>query len=188
MEISTKLLQLTLNYSMHKLLKEQKLFFIGIILATLFMMADLYSKFYAFAFLDKLLSQGAINYSSFEVTSFFNLVQVWNRGVSFGMFNDLNNGRILIIILNFTITTILLVWLFKNKHPYLSLSLSFIIGGALGNLIDRIKNNAVADFLDFHAFSYHWPAFNLADSFIFIGVSMLLLENFFIKKDEKQKK
>ncbi len=149
------------------------------------MFSDLYSKFYAFSFLNNLISDGIIQYPSLEITSFFNLVQVWNRGVSFGMLNDLTHGKLIIICLNLTISSILVVWLFKNKHPYLTLSLSFIIGGALGNLIDRIMNNAVADFLDFHIMGYHWPAFNLADSFVFIGVAMLLLENLFIKKDEK---
>ena len=64
-------------------------------------------------------------------------------------------------------------------------ALGFIIGGALGNSIDRAKNGAVADFLDFHLASYHWPAFNLADSFVFIGVMILLLEDFIFKNSKK---
>ena len=63
------------------------------------------------------------------------------------------------------------------------IAFSLIIGGALGNLIDRIRYKAVADFLDFHLFAYHWPAFNLADSLIFIGVAMLLFEELLIKKN-----
>ena len=159
-------------------LQRKKLFFFGITLALFFMAADLYSKYYFFAFLDNLVSEKVIYYPVFEITSFFNLVQVWNKGVSFGIMNDLNNGKILIICLNILITSVLLVWLFKNTHKYLTIAISFIIGGALGNLVDRIMHHAVADFLDFHISGYHWPAFNLADSFVFIGVFMLLFENY----------
>ncbi len=151
-------------------------------MALFFMAIDLYSKFYVFSVLDSLQNQ----YPIIEVTSFFNLVQVWNRGVSFGMLNDLTHGKILIIILNLIITTILLIWLFRNKHPYLMVAISLVIGGALGNLMDRIMNDAVADFLDFYAFGYHWPAFNVADSCVFIGVVMLLFENIFIKNEDKK--
>jgi signal peptidase II len=64
----------------------------------------------------------------------------------------------------------------------INFALSFILSGAFGNLIDRAINGAVADFLDFHLFGYHWPAFNLADSLVFIGVFMLIFENQFTKK------
>lgn len=165
----------------------KKLFFLGLFLAIIFAGLDLYSKIQIFAFLDGKVSVGEIKYPVLEITSFFNLVQVWNTGVSFGMFNDLANGKIIIICLNLLISLILLIWLFRNNHPYLTWALALIIGGAMGNLVDRIMNEAVADFLDFHILGYHWPAFNLADSFVFIGVGMLLLENLFIKNDEKQK-
>ncbi len=164
---------------------KRKFFFTGMSLAFIFMILDLYSKYYIFNLLNNLQLSEVIYYPVLEITSFFNLVQVLNNGVSFGMFSELDNARIFIIILNILIIIALIVWLFRNKYQYLMISLSFIIGGALGNLADRIINGAVADFLDFHMYNYHWPAFNLADSFVFIGVTMLLLENFFIKKDEK---
>ena len=173
--------------SIKQILISKKLFFKGIILALILMAIDLYSKNYVFEFLDSLKIEGENYYYGIEVTSFFNLVQVWNNGVSFGMMNDWAHAKILIIILNILIISILLIWLFKNKHPYLTVAIAFVIGGAFGNLVDRIINDAVADFLDFHAFGYHWPAFNAADSFVFIGVCLLLFENFFIKKDENDK-
>lgn len=164
-----------------KLIKDKKLFFLGIILSLFFMVLDLYSKAYVFTVLNQLeMYQPVI-----EITSFFNLVQVWNNGVSFGMFSNFQNARIVIMIVNILITFVLLIWLFRNKIKYLMFALSFIIGGALGNLVDRTMNGAVADFLDFHISTYHWPAFNLADSFVFIGVALLLFENLFVKKDEK---
>ncbi len=95
--------------------------------------------------------------------------------------------NILFFLINTLIITYLLFWLFRSKKSYIDLALSLIIGGALGNLIDRAINGAVADFLDFHLFGYHWPAFNLADSIVFIGVFMLIFENQFIKKDDKKK-
>lgn len=161
---------------------DKKLFFIGIAISLVLMAADLWSKYYIFSVLESI---GDYHNPVIEVTSFFNLVKVWNNGVSFGMFNSLENAQIILSAVNIIITFILLVWLFRNNSKYLMVAISFIIGGALGNLIDRIINGAVADFLDFHVVGYHWPAFNLADSFVFIGVVLLLFENFFIKKDEK---
>jgi signal peptidase II len=174
-----------MNKSIKQFLISHKLFFQGIILALIFALIDLYSKVYFFSVVDNLKIRA--DYPVIEVTSFFNLVQVWNRGVSFGMMNSLEYGKILIIVLNLIITTILLVWLFRNTHKYLMVAISLVVGGALGNLIDRIQNNAVADFLDFHMLGYHWPAFNAADSFVFIGVAMLLLESFFIKNKNEKK-
>jgi signal peptidase II len=83
---------------------------------------------------------------------------------------------------------VLLIWLYRNEKIYLTYALGLITGGAVGNLFDRIKNGAVADFLDFHIASYHWPAFNAADSFVFIGVAILLLEDFFIWIERQKNK
>ena len=167
-----------------KLLIERRLFFLGVLLALFFMILDLSSKSYIFAMLDKMQEDGSALQPILKITGFFNLVQVWNRGVSFGMMNDLTYGKVLISTVNILITVVLLVWLYRAQSIYLAIAISFIVGGALGNLTDRFMNDAVADFLDFHIMEYHWPAFNLADSFVFIGVSMLLLENFFVRKSD----
>lgn len=157
--------------------KNKKLFFLGVITAIIAMFLDLFTKKLTFAILD---NQAPIDH--IEVFDFFNLVKVWNHGVSFGMFNNLDSAQFVFSAIVAIITIILLIWLYNNQKTYLAWALGLIIGGALGNLADRIQNGAVADFLDFHLASYHWPAFNLADSFVFIGVAMLLIEDLFLQK------
>lgn len=120
-----------------------------------------------------------------EVTSFFNLVMVWNHGISFGMFNDGDPHQyqpMMLSLLSIAIVTILLLWLKKAETKWQVWGLGLVIGGALGNVIDRLIYGAVADFLDFYVGTYHWPAFNLADSFICVGVFLLVLEGLFAKK------
>ena len=115
-----------------------------------------------------------------EVTPFFNLVMGWNYGVSFGMLNSISELSIwLLPCIVLAITLGLLVWLFRVDQLRQALGLGFIIGGAIGNLIDRIHFGAVADFLDFHAGGYHFPAFNIADSAITIGALALFLDTLF---------
>ncbi len=116
-----------------------------------------------------------------EVTPFFNLVMGWNRGVSFGMFNNDAAATVWILsIVAIVIIGVLAVWLIRAHNRLLAVGLGLIIGGALGNLIDRLRFGAVADFLDFHAFGYHWPAFNVADTAITLGAICLLVETLFL--------
>ena len=112
-----------------------------------------------------------------EVLPFFNLVMVWNRGVSFGAFSD--GSAIMGWVLTgfaLAIAAGLVFWLWRAKDRLTAIAVGLIIGGAIGNVIDRVRIGAVADFLDFHLGNYHWPAFNLADSAITIGVGLILLE------------
>lgn len=112
-----------------------------------------------------------------EVTSFFNIVMVWNRGASFGLFaSDSPWGQVFLGTLAVAICIALTVWLSRVTSRWLAAALGFVIGGAIGNVIDRAVHGAVADFLDFHAWGFHWPAFNVADTAICIGVGMLLLD------------
>ena len=110
-----------------------------------------------------------------EVLPFFNLVEVWNHGISFGMFSNLAYGQWLLSGLSATIIVAFLIWLRKVDNTFTAIALCLVIGGALGNLIDRLWFGAVVDYLDFHAFGYHWPAFNLTDAAIFLGAVLLLL-------------
>ncbi|KAA0576223.1 signal peptidase II [Azospirillum sp. B21] len=110
-----------------------------------------------------------------EVTPFFNLTLGFNRGVSFGLFGDGAVGPWLLSGLALTIVALLLAWAMRSISQSEAAALGAIIGGALGNVIDRVRQGAVTDFLDLHAFGWHWPAFNLADAAIFCGVAMLLL-------------
>ncbi len=115
-----------------------------------------------------------------EVTPFFNLVLVWNRGVSFGLFShDAEAMRWVLVGVALIITVALLIWQRRAERPFLAVSVGLVIGGAIGNVIDRLRFGAVADFLDFHVFGYHWPAFNVADSAISIGVVLLLYDGLF---------
>lgn len=114
-----------------------------------------------------------------EVTSFFRLTMVWNRGMSFGMLSQLGDyGPHFFTALAVLISGGLLSMMRKESRLMLIAAQGLIIGGAIGNVIDRWRFGAVADFLDVHIGTYHWPAFNVADSTIFIGVALLLWDAF----------
>jgi signal peptidase II len=157
---------------------DKKLFFLSVIIAFFVAVSDLFTKRLIFSILENIGSPNP----EIKIFDFFSLVYVRNYGVSFGMFNKLAHSNIIFAGIQFLIALILFFWLYNNKKPAISYALSFIIGGAFGNLIDRLQNGAVADFLDFHIGNYHWPAFNLADSCVFIGVAILLLEDLIFKK------
>lgn len=113
-----------------------------------------------------------------EVAPFFNLVLTWNRGVSFGLFNsDSSSAAWILIAVALVISAILAVWLHRETRPIIVVSLGSIIGGALGNVIDRLRFGAVTDFLDLHLWGYHWPAFNVADAGISVGAVTLILHS-----------
>ena len=112
------------------------------------------------------------------ITDFFNLVMVWNRGVSFGLFAGSSDVmRWVLLALALGISVGLLVWLARTPSRFVAVSLALILGGAIGNAIDRLRFGAVADFIDLHAAGWHWPAFNLADSGITIGVILLIADS-----------
>ena len=121
-----------------------------------------------------------------EITGFFNLVEVWNRGVSFGLLaSDSAWTPYLLSALALAIATVLLFWLRKADNQLLALALGIVIGGAVGNVIDRLIWGHVFDFLDFHIAGYHWPAFNVADSAISVGVVLILVDGFIAKRREQ---
>jgi signal peptidase II len=119
-----------------------------------------------------------------EVTPFFNLVMGWNRGVSFGLFNTGSAMAVwLLPALAAAIVVVLTVWLSRVDRLLLGAALGSIIGGAVGNIIDRLRFGAVADFLDVHAMGYHWPAFNLADTMITVGAALLIFDSLFVRPE-----
>lgn len=114
------------------------------------------------------------------ITGFFNLVVVWNRGVSFGLFSAESAwGPILLSALALAISVALVVWLRRVDHRPLAMAIGLVLGGAIGNVFDRVRFKAVFDFLDFHVFGYHWPAFNVADSAITVGVVLIVIDGLF---------
>lgn len=115
------------------------------------------------------------------VTGFFNLVHTLNPGISFSLFQNDGWGRWVFSGLAVVVTTVLLVWLWRVSSRWVAVALGCIIGGAVGNTIDRLRIGAVIDFLDFHVAGFHWPAFNAADSAIVVGAAMILAEGLLFK-------
>ena len=112
------------------------------------------------------------------VLPFFDLVLVFNRGISFGLLGDLGSwGPVVLSALAAGIIGLLLVWLWRSERLNEAIGIVMIIGGAAGNLIDRLHDGAVTDFLDLYVGKYHWPAFNGADLFITMGVLCLLVSS-----------
>ena len=117
-----------------------------------------------------------VPYLMAHVTNFFNVVFTWNPGTSFSLFRALGESApIVIIVITAFVIGFLAYYMSRRSASYERVPLAFIIGGALGNLIDRIRFGAVVDFLDFHIGGAHWPAFNVADIFICVGVGLYIL-------------
>lgn len=121
-----------------------------------------------------------------KVTPFFNLVWTGNDGVSFGMLQGLEHGKWLLSALALAITGFFFIWLLHTKSLWTACALGLIIGGALGNTFERLAYGHVIDILDFHAYGYHWPAFNITDSAIISGIALLMFYELF-KAPEHQK-
>lgn len=122
-----------------------------------------------------------------EVTSFFRLVMVWNSGVSFGMFSGGETTRWVLIGLSTFISLVLVVWLARAKERLLGYALGMILGGAIGNIVDRIHYGRVADFFDFDLYFMRWPAFNIADILIVCGVAVMLVQSLFFDENSSKK-
>ena len=122
------------------------------------------------------------------IQGFFNLTHIRNTGGAFGIFGGEKGGlgSILFVLVSLiAIGAIIFLFLKVKAHEKtLALSFSLILSGAVGNLIDRLRYGEVVDFLDFHLFSHHWPAFNIADSAICVGIGLMALE--LLKGDRKK--
>lgn len=105
----------------------------------------------------------------------FNLVLTWNRGVSFGLFNG-SGETLLFAVVAAAIVAALVWWLSRAGTRGLQLAIGLVIGGAVGNIVDRLARGAVVDFLDFHVGTLHWFAFNVADTAICLGVFFIALD------------
>jgi len=119
-----------------------------------------------------------------RITPFFNLVLTYNRGMSFGLFN--NGAGVNAVVFSFVaalIVAALVYWLSRVDNAILAVAIGLVIGGAIGNVIDRIRLGAVIDFLDFYVGSWHWPAFNIADSAICVGVAAMLLDGLLLRRE-----
>lgn len=143
---------------------------IGLLLALNVLVIDQFSKFACLIFLNDM---------SIKITNFFNLVLVWNPGVTFGMFKaDTFFGVMSLVGFAAILSGFLFYLALKATTLKEILSYSLILGGAVGNIVDRLVHHAVVDFLDFHLFGWHWPAFNIADSAIVLGVFFVIQSNY----------
>ena len=156
-----------------------KQFIIGIILIlSLTILLDQLTKYIAFIVLFKEKQILIINH-------YLNFRPVWNDGISFGMLQGYGNfGRISFIIIAISIS--LWIILYSRKLNIIGfVGYNMIAGGALGNVIDRLIHGKVIDFIDLHYKEYHWPTFNMADSFIFIGVLLFLYNELIVLKGKR---
>ena len=155
-------------------------------------------KFYSFIlilpllfFIDRLSKIIILNYfetsleTYIKITSFLNLVLVWNSGVGFGLFSFEENIAYNIITFFVLLVIILIFYLSLKTNDIKFYFYLIIIGGALGNFFDRIYFKAVPDFIDLHFKNFHWFTFNIADIFITIGLIFMLAHAFINKKNEK---
>lgn len=121
------------------------------------------------------------------VTPFFDIVLGWNTGISFGLFGGVPEaGRWLFIGLGCVIIAVLLVWMARSNRGLLVVPIGLIVGGAVGNIVDRLRFGAVTDFLYFHYRDYGFPAFNVADSAISIGVALILIDSLFAERQSRK--
>jgi signal peptidase II len=121
---------------------------------------------------------------STELLPFFNLTMVWNQGVSFGLFQSDNPWPLIILALG--ISVFFAFWLLRAETWGQAIALGCVIGGALGNVIDRFRFGAVADFFDFHIMGWHYPAFNIADSCITLGIAFLIFDGIVLEPKRKR--
>ena len=114
------------------------------------------------------------------VPGFFDIVHSQNRGIAFGLFNDGNSNWSTGLVALFSVAAVLviaaLLWNAARIERLSLAGLSLILGGAAGNLFDRIAFGRVTDFLEFYVGNYHWPTFNVADSAITVGVALMILD------------
>ena len=143
--------------------------FLTLILSLSLFIFDQISKMYVIKNLDFFAN-------GYQMFPFLNFVFVTNKGISFGLLSNFDISFYLGMI-SILISFAILVWIFKSQKKEEIIALSLILGGALGNGIDRIKDRFVIDFIDLHLFGYHWPSFNLADTFITIGAIVLIFFN-----------
>ena len=115
-----------------------------------------------------------------EVTGFFNLVLAFNKGAAFSLLAQAPGWQTPVLVaIALAAAAILSALIVRNLHKrLLCTGLALVLGGALGNLVDRLRLGHVVDFIDLHAAGWHWPAFNVADSGITVGAAILILEGF----------
>ena len=157
---------------------KREMLILFIIIPILGFIGDFYTKFLVIE--NVCVLNGNIN-----VLPFFNIVCVLNTGVSFGMFAGMENGANILLVVTTLILGVVYYLMHGEKDLWVKYGYSVVISGAFGNIIDRFLHKGVVDFLDFYYNDWHYPAFNVADSLVFIGVCLIIGRQFFVKKEEK---
>ena len=130
------------------------------------------------------------NFSGSEIFSskFLNIYLIWNEGIAFGLFSSNENNIYNILTLFIIFVIIIIFYMITQSQGLQKYSLLMILGGALGNVFDRILYKSVPDFIDFHINEFHWFIFNVADIFITIGIICLIFFEFIFYKKNNEKK
>ena len=144
-------------------------------------------------FLDRISKIYILKIAEFEssvdiyLTPYLNFYLIWNKGIAFGLFSFNESLIYNLITLVILVIILIIVTMIVKSSGFKKYSLMLVMGGALGNLFDRIYYSAVPDFIDFHINGYHWFIFNVADIFVTIGILCLIFDEMFInsKKNEK---
>jgi signal peptidase II len=124
-----------------------------------------------------------------RLTPFLDLIVVWNRGISYGLFQQHTEaGRWILVAVSLAAALALSVWIRRTEGRLLAACLGLIVGGAVGNAIDRVAYGAVFDFIHFHIGSFSWYVFNVADAAIVAGVVGLIYDSFVLEKRRTQRK
>lgn len=159
----------------------KKKFFINFILVLTIFCLDRITKNFV-------ISQSKINLSNdLFLSNYLNISLMWNEGIAFGLFAFDESFFYNFITLLIIVVIIIVFFMILKNEGYKKYSLILILGGALGNLYDRILFSAVPDFIDFHIGDFHWFVFNVADIFISIGVIIMILSEFMITKTSNEK-
>jgi signal peptidase II len=125
-----------------------------------------------------LVSTSISAFDSVEILPFLHIVNIQNTGAAFGMFKNLGSN----VFIGVSVVAIIFIIVLIVKSTYSRFGLSLLLGGAIGNLIDRVRFGEVVDFIDVSVGKYHWPAFNVADSCLTIGIALILLITLIKKK------
>ena len=150
---------------------------IAIIISALVIMADIITK--------EMIVSSVSLYERINVLPFLNIVHVQNKGAAFGVFAGLGNN----IFIGIAIIAIIFIVVYLMKAPkgLETYALSLVLGGAIGNFVDRVRIGKVTDFIDVYVNDWHWPSFNVADSALTVGIALFIISSFMAGRNVKDK-
>jgi signal peptidase II len=156
---------------------------IGVVTALVTLLLDQITKLYTLFVFDLPVREPV------RLTPFLDLIMVWNRGISYGLFQQHTEaGRWILVAVSLAADLALSIWIRRTQGRLLAACLGLIVGGAVGNAIDRVAFGAVFDFIHFHIGTFSWYVFNVADAAIVAGVAGLIYDSFVLEKRRTQRK